>query len=117
MALISIGKIDMNLIPMIIGCIFCFLNRLLNQYDGTLLLKNAILTNIVISSSKLFTVIPLLILKFRSNKVNSNEIKSVNSLKKLKYIYTEKKIEITQHKGRYILLSAFIFLFNRFSLY
>jgi len=109
MALISIGKIDMNLIPMIIGCIFCFLNRLLNQYDGTLLLKNAILTNIVISSSKLFTVIPLLILKFRSNKVNSNEIKSVNSLKKLKYIYTEKKIEITQHKGRYILLSAFIF--------
>ena len=109
MALISLGKIDINLIPMLIGCIFCFLNRLLNQYDGALLLKNAILTNIFISISKLFTVIPLLILKFRSNKVSSSEIQSVDSFNKLEYIYTEKNIEIVQYKGRLILLSAVIF--------
>ena len=109
MALISLGKIDINLIPILIGCIFCFLNRLLNQYDGALLLKNAILTNIFISISKLFTVIPLLILKFRSNKVSSSEIQSVDSFNKLEYIYTEKNIEIVQYKGRLILLSAVIF--------
>ncbi len=109
MALISLGKIDINLIPIVIGCIFCFLNRLLNQYDGALLLKNAILTNIFISISKLFTVIPLLILKFRSNKVSSSEIQSVDSFNKLEYIYTEKNIEIVQYKGRLILLSAVIF--------
>jgi len=117
MALISIGKIDMNLIPMIIGCIFCFLNRLLNQYDGTLLLKNAILTNIVISSSKLFTVIPLLILKFRSNKVNSNEIKSVNSLKKLNIYTPKKKLKLLNIKEDIFFYQLLFFLFNRFSLY
>ena len=109
MALISLGKIDINLVPILIGCIFCFLNRLSNQYEGTLLLKNAILTNIFISTSKLFTIIPLLILKFRSNRVISNELQNVNSFNKLVYIYTDKKMEIIQYKGRYILLSAVIF--------
>ena len=109
MALISLGKIDINLVPLLIGCIFCFLNRLSNQYEGTLLLKNAILTNIFISTSKLFTIIPLLILKFRSNRVISNELQNVNSFNKLVYIYTDKKMEIIQYKGRYILLSAVIF--------
>ena len=109
MALISLGKIDINLVPLLIGCIFCFLNRLSNQNEGTLLLKNAILTNIFISTSKLFTIIPLLILKFRSNRVISNELQNVNSFNKLVYIYTDKKMEIIQYKGRYILLSAVIF--------
>ena len=54
MAIISLGIINKSLIPMLAGCAFCFLNRLLNQYDGTLLFKNIILTNINISSSKLF---------------------------------------------------------------
>ena len=54
MAFINIGKIDKNLIPMIAGCIFCFLNRILNQYDGSLLFKNQIMMNIYISTSKLF---------------------------------------------------------------
>ena len=114
MALISLGKIDINLVPLLIGCIFCFLNRLSNQYEGTLLLKNAILTNIFISTSKLFTIIPLLILKFRSNRVISNELQNVNSFNKLVYIYTDKKMEIIQYKGRYILLQQLFFLFNRF---
>ena len=69
----------------------------------------AILTNIFISTSKLFTVIPLLILIFRSNRVISNELQNVNSFNKLVYIYTDKKMEIIQYKGRYILLSAVIF--------
>ena len=62
MAFISIGKIDKNLIPMIAGCIFCFLNRILNQYDGSLLFKNQIMMNIYISTSKLFTIIPFILL-------------------------------------------------------
>ena len=72
MAFIGLGKINTNLIPIIIGCIFCFLNRLLNQYDSPLF-KNPILTNICISLSRFLTVIPFVIIKIRSRR--SNEIK------------------------------------------
>ena len=58
MAFISLGKIDKNLIPIIIGCIICFLDRLLEQYEGTLLFTNAILTNLFISFSRIFALIP-----------------------------------------------------------
>ena len=65
MAFISIGKIDKRIISMIAGCIFCFLNRLLYLYDETLLFKNPILTNIFSTSSKIFTIIPLIISKIK----------------------------------------------------
>ena len=61
MAFIGLGKINTNLIPIIIGCIFCFLNRLLNQYEGTKLFENVMLTNIFISFSDIFTIIPYII--------------------------------------------------------
>ena len=74
MAFISLGQIDKNLIPMVIGCIFCFLNRILNQYDGTILFNNPILTDIYISVSRFLTVIPFLIMKFRTKKNKSSDI-------------------------------------------
>ena len=63
MAIIGLGKIDKSLIPIIVGCVFCFVNRIINQYDGSLLLENKIIPNIFIAFSDLLTLIPYLILK------------------------------------------------------
>ena len=77
MAFIGLGKINTNLIPIIVGCVFCFLNRLLNQYEGTSLFKNVMLTNIFISFSDLFTIVPYIIFKIRSKKIYKHENKEI----------------------------------------
>ena len=110
MAFISLGKIDKNLIPMLLGSILCFLNRLLNHSVDTLLFDGIILTNFFISISDMFSIIPLIILKFRSKKINIEPIKKSDSnTNKFEFIYTDIKEEIVQHKGSYILLSGVIF--------
>jgi hypothetical protein len=109
MAIIRVGKIDKNMIPILVGCIFCFANRLLNQYDGTLLFKNPIITNIFISISKLFTIIPFIILKRRTNKIYNTDIQSMKGANNLKYIYTNKQKIIVKGKWKFLLLSAIIF--------
>ena len=108
MAFIGLGKIDKNLIPIIIGCVFCFLNRIINQYDGTLLFENIIITNIFIAFSDLFTIIPYLILKKRSKKIKDSDIQIKKTLH-LEYIYTNSDLENIQGKGRFIILSGVIF--------
>ena len=113
MTIISLGNIDMKLVPMIYGCIFCFFNRLLNKYKEALLWKNPILQNIFISFSKLFTVIPFLIIIIKSKKVHSTDIERINT-NSLKYIYKDEQKRIIKFKWVYIVLSAIIFLFNQF---
>ena len=108
MAFIGLGKIDKNLIPIIIGCVFCFLNRIINQYKGTLLFENIIITNIFIAFSDLFTIIPYLILKKRSKKIKDSDIQIKKTLH-LEYIYTNSDLENIQGKGRFIILSGVIF--------
>ena len=80
MACISLGAIDKNFIPIFVGCIFCFLNRLLHQYDGALLFKNPIMMNICISSSKFFAFIPYFIhrIKDRHTFISHNKIANDN---------------------------------------
>ena len=41
------GKIDKNIIPILVGSVICFLNRLINDYDGTELFKHSIIVNII----------------------------------------------------------------------
>ena len=96
MAFIGLGKIDKSLTSIIIGCVFCFLNRIINQYDGTLLFGNIIITNIFIAFSDLFTIIPYLILKKRSKKIKSTDIQ--NTKINLEYIYTGRNFENIQGK-------------------
>ena len=72
MAIISFGKIDRSLIVVIIGCIFCFFNRLLSQVDSRLY-KNPILNVICMGPSRFLTVIPLIIFIIKSYKKNSYE--------------------------------------------
>ena len=63
MAFIGLGDVNKSLIAIIVGCIFCFLNRILNLFAETELFKNKILTNIFISFADVFTVIPYIIKK------------------------------------------------------
>ena len=108
MAFIGLGKIDKNLVPIIIGCFFCFLNRIINQYDETLLFDNIILTNIFIAFSDLFALIPYLILKKRSKNLKSSKIQTIKT-NNLEYIYTNSELENKRGKGRFIILSGVIF--------
>ena len=115
MAFISIGKIDKNLIPMLAGCIFCFLNRLLNKYDDSLLFTNQIMMNIYISSSKLLTIAPYIIFLINSKKVHSNEIQLKNYTKSFLYKQLNKNVnKIIKGKWAFIILAAIIYLFNQF---
>ena len=113
MAFISIGKIDKNLIPMIAGCIFCFLNRILNQYDGSLLFKNQIMMNIYISTSKLFTIIPFILLKINSKKVSSNDIQTIKNQQSLKYMNKSGAKRIIAGKWGFIFLAVMIYFVNQ----
>ena len=120
MAFIGLGKINTNLIPIIIGCIFCFLNRLLNQYEGTKLFENVMLTNIFISFSDIFTIIPYIIFKIRSKKIYKPENKEVipNETKETKFEYLyEETYDIedeVEGKGKFIVLIGLIFFVNYF---
>ena len=112
MAFINIGKIDKNIIPILVGSVICFLNRLINDYDGTELFKHSIIVNIIIAFSKLFTVIPFLMEKRSSNKISNSYIKNINTINNIELIYTYNSIDsIVIIKGKiiYIFLSALIF--------
>ena len=115
MAFITLGKIDKNLITILLGCIICFLNRLLNQYEETLLFKNVILTVTCISISRFLTLFPFILLKIRSKQVNTYldiQLVNQNAIKS-----PQKKIEeIVKGKWLYIILSAIIFVIQLFFL-
>ena len=84
---------------MAVGCVFCFLNRLLNQNKDTLLFKNPILTNIYISISRFLTFIPYLILRSRIKKITSynNENQGIN---RIEYLYYDNRYEIVEGKWK-----------------
>ena len=111
MACISLGKIDKNIIPIIVGSIFCFLNRLLNVTKPQIY-ENTILTNIVISLSRFLTIIPLIIFKIKFKQDRSYNDKNNNSDKNSKSIVLIYKNNRIYVKGlaKYVLLSAVIYL-------
>lgn len=111
---IGLGKIDKNLLPMLFASVFCFLNRLLNQYKEVNLTqqKSIILMNIVISSSKLFGIIPYLItLKFYNNDIKNEKISKINNVSRETHVNEIKRIK--QVKWRYLFFSAFVFFLNQ----
>ena len=112
MAIISCGQINKNLIPVVVGCVVSFLNRILNQYDGTKLFENPILTNIYISFSIFLTVIPFIILKFRTKPIKSTEIINNNTKTKIEYICNKVEDDIIEGKFKCILISAIIYFYS-----
>ena len=103
MAFIGLGQIGKNLIPILIGCVFCFSSRLLFLYDGTTLFKHDIIPNIIVNASQLLTIIPHIMIKkqiisgysgneldqeyFNNNKLIYNEKTNVSVLMEGKYPY------------------------------
>ena len=113
MSLISLGTIDKTLIVIIVGCIFCFLNRLLNQYNSQLY-NYPVLTSICISLSRFLTVIPFIILKIKSHRLNkAREMINTNN-KQIKLIYNDKEKQNIKGKWKFIVLSALAFLIQLF---
>ena len=93
MAYIGLGKINKNIIPLILGCVFCLLNRLVNSYQGTKLFKNVILTNIFIAISHSFIIIPYIIYRIITKNVEE-EIKIKNNLNLVIHSREEKLMKL-----------------------
>ena len=74
MACINFGQLDKNLIPILIGSIFCFFSRLLFNFVDTIYYDHAIISSLFCSSPKLLTFIPLLIFKYRTKRLNHKDI-------------------------------------------
>ena len=121
MAIIGFGVMNKDLLAIIIGCIFCFLNRLLNIFVEAKLFNNKILTNIFISIANIFTIIPYLIFKKRTKTIDiKNDIKNINKKnneeEKYEYIY-EESYDIQddiKNKELFIILIGIVFFINYF---
>ena len=114
MALIGLGKIEKKMLPILLASIFCFLNRLLHNCNCSELFKNTLLTNISISGSKIFALIPLFIIKFKfSHKHVTDKEIQIKKNQSVEYLYTDEKAFILKDKWLYILLSVIIFFFNQ----
>ena len=118
MALIGLGAVDRNLIAIILSCIFCLLNRFINQLFQKKLLENKVYTNIVISFAESFIVIPYIIYRKRSKGralINAiNNIDSNEEEKKFEYIYEEPHDikDDVKYKELYLILISIIFFIN-----
>ena len=115
MAFIGLGDVNKSLIAIIVGCIFCFLNRILNLFAETELFKNKILTNIFISFADVFTVIPYIITKRRSkSQVIKTNIKFLNLIKEESRIgYKHKEIYDIQDR----VIKKILYIINRNSIF
>ena len=99
MKFLNLGKIDKNIIPIIVGCIICFSSRLLFRFsEDSELFNHPIISNILVQFSYIFTFIPFLIFKYRTNNkhIKNNYFEDI----------TQKKI--TKGKWLYIFLYNFI---------
>ena len=105
MAFISLGKIDKNMIPIIVGCIFVILFEILFLIVDNTLSQHLVIIYLYAVISKLLIFIPFVILKIRSKKVNGKpEIK--DDFNVIEYIYIDNRKEINKNKYLYILLSS-----------
>ena len=108
MAFISLGKLDKSLIPIGIGCVFAFLSRLLFNYDGTILFKHPIITNLFASFSYILAFIPYIILKIRSKRIKNldDEINRLSTVSTFRKNWRQKMV---LSRFMFISLDSFIF--------
>ena len=92
MACISLGTINKNMIPILIACIFAFLSKLLLTYKNTNLFSHKIIPNIFGTATKLLTIIPFIIITFRTKKSDESLQKKESSKKKFIYINIKEEI-------------------------
>ena len=111
MACISLGTIDKNLIPILIACIFAFLNKLLTNYKNTILFSHLIITSLFGVAAKFLTIIPFIIITVRTKK-SDESLKKNEFLEKKKLLYLNNKEEISRGKWKFFLLSGIIYFIS-----
>ena len=127
MAYIGFGKINKDIIPLILSCVFCLLNRLVNCVKDVKLFTNVILTNIFVALAHSLMIIPYIIYKIATKKCrNSNKnkeifgfsnaptLKKVDETSKSKYIYNNNDITKGKWKYLFIILTGLIFFVNNY---
>ena len=107
MAIISLGTLDKKLIPILIGAVFSIFNKLLIKYPDTNIFKHKIIANIVSIFSKTFTVVPYLIIKCKSRKIQYNEIE--NRINREDLIFNDKYDKQTEGKWNLIIITTLFF--------
>ena len=112
MAFISLGKLDKSLIPIGIGCAFAFLSRLLFNYDGTILFKHPIITNLFASFSYILAFIPYIILKIRSKRIKNID-EEINRISNVSTIRKNWRQKMVLSRFMFISLDSFIFFCSR----
>ena len=122
MKYLSFGKIDKSIIPILLWCIFCFLDRAsryLDIFQESTIYEHLIITPTYIAFSKLFLIIPFIIYKRRINKTNKKmkdndiNININNTYNSLELIHMDISDNI-KGKIKYLLLSAFVFFIQSF---
>jgi len=105
--LLGLGPINKNIIPIIIGSVFAFFNRLLFTSDVTILFNHAIIINIYVSASRILAVIPFIIFKIKSTR-NKNSHKNIMN-NNVELLYKNPTKALIKDQWKYILLSSAIF--------
>ena len=102
MVCISSGKIGINIIPILTGCVFAFINRLLLIIDGIMLPSHPLLLSIFFGVAGILSIFPLIIFKLRNKNLNNNEGKNVIQNDPT-FNHTINKNEITKEENGSIL--------------
>ena len=108
MTLLSMGKIDKNIIPIIIACVLELLFKFLLETDKTTLFEHSIVTNIYVAISKILSFIPFIITKIRLKKVKEIKNNSRND-SMVEYIYYEANKDASKGKLKFIFLASTLF--------
>ena len=108
MAIISFGKIDKKIIPIILGGIFSFISRFLFTLD--IISQHSIVSNILSTLPRILALIPYIILKIRSKGINNddNDLEE-NQKTGTNLIFIDLKDKLTKNKWIYILITSIIF--------
>ena len=109
MAIISLGQIDRKIIPILIGCAFCLLNRMVVKINKEIFSEHLIITDTLVSISQLINIIPFGILQVRSKNIHRNSSDNNNSNNNIEIIIKKPQLYTNKYKWLYILISAMIY--------
>jgi len=105
MAIISFGKIDKKLIPLVVGCV---INSLYNIILVKFVRDSLIYLLLFNTISKFLILIPFLIEKKNSNKFYSNNIENINNKNYIPKKYNIEQEKTIKGKWKFLILSAVI---------
>ena len=107
MRFLSTGKIDLNIISIIVGSIFCFLSRLMFKID-TQFFNQKIFPNFLASFCRTFTLVPILISKCRLKNHQNDNSQNLTIINVVDLIYNDRIDNITKGTWKYIILTGIL---------